>query len=100
MLTRIEHPCVLYDYIILDFLQVPVGTRRSKSGLKNSQRYQTWSPAYTVSSIMIQLQGNQLPCLCQRVCSVEVSIENTHDIESAYATYTIIVCMHSLSTNT
>ena len=60
MLSRIEHPCVYNGAIGLDFLKISTEIHRSKSGQgapKNTQRYGMWSPAYTVASIMIQLQG-------------------------------------------
>ena len=58
MLSRIEHPCVSNGRIELDFLvqRVEKG-RTAKCATLNSERYQMWSPAYTVMSILIQLQG-------------------------------------------
>ncbi len=53
MLSRIGHPCVSSNNRVnLDILNHEDGIAQN-----TSQRYQMWSPAYTVSSVLIQLQG-------------------------------------------
>ncbi len=62
MLTRIEHPCVQGGRVGLDFLVLKVDKAKasSRAPAKNSDRYRMWSPAYTVTSILTQLQGSYL----------------------------------------
>ena len=58
MLSRIEHPCVSNGRIELDFLTLKVEKgKTARTATLNSERYRMWSPAYTVTSILIQLQG-------------------------------------------
>ena len=61
MLSRIEHPCVSNGRVGLDFLlQVYSEHQRGRAREappRNTQRYKMWSPAYTATSILIQLQG-------------------------------------------
>ena len=58
MKTRIEHPCVLNGWVRLEFLDVKTEKKsRTIQPAANGERYKMWSPAYTVMSILIQLQG-------------------------------------------
>ena len=95
MLSRIEHPCVSNGQVGLDFLQVfseYQHGRTREAPPKNTQRYRMWSPAYTATSILLQLQGTMcvyppiftrftwlLLCVCVCVC-VAFLFEGTAEI--------------------
>lgn len=58
MKTRIEHPCVQYGKIKLDFLQVLDVKKKNFVGLTTTiSKYGYWYPGYTTLSILMALEG-------------------------------------------
>ncbi|XP_064385052.1 uncharacterized protein LOC135333952 isoform X2 [Halichondria panicea] len=70
MLSRIGHPCVSSNNRVnLDILNHEDGIAQN-----TSQRYQMWSPAYTVSSVLIQLQALLFEG------TAEIALQNLEDL--------------------
>ena len=97
MLSRIEHPCVQFNRVGLDFLKQNMKRTKCKQSPRTTQRYHMWSPAYTAKSILIQLQGTAsveirlvwvlttLLCVCVCVAflfegTAEIALQNLTDL--------------------
>lgn len=58
MMTRIEHPCVQYGKIKLDFLQtLDIKKKNFVAPTTTISKYGYWYPGYTTLSILMGLEG-------------------------------------------